>query len=62
MNQMPDQHIRDAIDEIASRSGEPDNRPPNHSRATERVVGLLFFLGPVLALIGIIYLLGFLGD
>ena len=41
---------------------KPDNRPPLHSKAYERKMGLLFLLGPALALIGLIYLLGFLGD
>jgi hypothetical protein len=41
---------------------EPEDRPPAHSKPFERKVGLLFLLGPVLALVGLIYLLGFLGD
>ena len=41
---------------------KPDDRPPLHSKETERVMALFFFLGPALALVGLIYLLGFLGD
>jgi hypothetical protein len=41
---------------------EPDDRPPLHSKKTERVLALFFFLAPVLALVGILYLLSFLGD
>ena len=41
---------------------EPDNRPPIHSKAYERGMGLLFFLGAAAALLAVIYLLSFLGD
>jgi len=43
-------------------SNKPADRPPAHSKPFEREMGLLFLLGPALALIGLIYLLGFLGD
>jgi len=35
---------------------------PIRSKAYEREMGLLFFVGTVAALIGLIYLLSFLGD
>jgi hypothetical protein len=41
---------------------EPDDRLPLHSKAFEREMGLLFFCGSAAALIGVIYLLSFLGD
>jgi hypothetical protein len=41
---------------------EPDDRPPLHSKAFETEMGLLFFCGSAAALIGVIYLLSFLGD
>jgi hypothetical protein len=41
---------------------EPDNRPPLHPKAVERELGVGFFLGAVAALVGVIYLLSFLGD
>jgi hypothetical protein len=41
---------------------QPDDRPPLHSKAFNRWMGLVFFLGAVAALIGLIYLLNFLGD
>ena len=47
---------------------EPDDRPPLHSktfereREREREMGLLFFCGSAAALVGVIYLLSFLGD
>ena len=45
---------------------KPDDRPPLHSktfeRERERERGLLFFCGSAAALIGVIYLLSFLGD
>jgi len=61
---MTDQHIQDAIREIESHSEprKPDDRPPIYSRGRQGALALLFFLGPVLALIGLIYLLSFLGD
>ena len=40
----------------------PDDRPPLHSKAFEREMGLVFFLGAAAAFLGIIYLLNFLGD
>ena len=43
-----------------SRPGERPPEPPKNKN--ERVLGLLFLLGPVLALIGLIYLTGLLGD
>ena len=42
---------------------KPDDKPPKRpTEKNERVLGLLFLLGPALALIGLIYLTGFLGD
>jgi hypothetical protein len=35
---------------------------PIHSKFFEREMGVVFFLGVVAALIGVIYLLSFLGD
>jgi len=40
----------------------PDERPPLHSKVFEREMGVLFFLGTAAALVGVIYLLSFLGD
>ena len=40
----------------------PDDRPPLHSKAVQRELGLVFLLGAAAALIGVIYLLSFLGD
>jgi hypothetical protein len=40
----------------------PDDRPPLHSKAVEREMGVVFFLGAAAALVGVIYLLSFLGD
>jgi hypothetical protein len=40
----------------------PDDRPPLHSKAFQREMGVVFFLGTAAALVGLIYLLGFLGD
>jgi hypothetical protein len=40
----------------------PDDRPPLHSKAFDREMGLLFICGSVAAIIGVIYLLSFLGD
>lgn len=46
-----------------SRPGERPPEPPEPPKnKNERVLGLLFLLGPALALIGLIYLTGFLGD
>jgi hypothetical protein len=42
--------------------GKPENRRPLHSKIFEREMGLLFFLGTVGVLIGLIYLLAYLGD
>jgi len=53
---MTDQQIQDDIRE------KPDDRPPIYSKGRQRALAPLFFLGPVLALIGLIYLLSFLGD
>jgi hypothetical protein len=41
---------------------EPDDRPPLHSKAVNRGMGLVFILGAAAALVGVIYLLNFLGD
>ena len=41
---------------------EPDDKPPLQPKKTERVSALFFFLAPLLALVGILYLLTFLGD
>jgi hypothetical protein len=41
---------------------EPDDRPPLHSKAVDRWMGLVFFLGAAAALVGVIYFLSFLGD
>jgi hypothetical protein len=41
---------------------EPDGRPPLHSKVVEREMGVAFFLGAAAALVGVIYLLSFLGD
>ena len=53
---MTDQHIQGAIREIESHSEprKPDDRPPIYSRGRQGALALLFFLGPVLALIGLI--------
>jgi hypothetical protein len=40
----------------------PDDRPPLHTKAFERERGVVFFLGAAAALVGVIYLLSFLGD
>jgi hypothetical protein len=40
----------------------PDDRPLPHSKNFEREMGLVFFCGSAAALIGVIYLLSFLGD
>jgi hypothetical protein len=40
----------------------PDDRPPLHSKTFEREMGVVFFLGTAAALVGVIYLLSFLGD
>jgi hypothetical protein len=40
----------------------PDDRPPLHSKAFEREMGVLFILGPALVFVGLVYLLSFLGD
>jgi hypothetical protein len=37
---------------------EPDDRPPLHSKAFEREMGVVFFLGAAAALVVVIYLLG----
>jgi hypothetical protein len=50
---------------VAFEPNKPDNRPrirPKTLEGLERWMGLLFFLGPALAFIGAIYLLGLLGD
>ena len=39
-----------------------DDRPPLHSKAFERRMGVVTFLGAAVALVGLIYLLSFLGD
>jgi hypothetical protein len=44
------------------RPPEPPEPPEPPKNKNERVLGLLFLLGPALALIGLIYLTGFLGD
>ena len=41
---------------------EPDDRPPLRSKAFNRVMGVVFFLGTAAAFLGVIYLLNFLGD
>jgi hypothetical protein len=41
---------------------KPEGKPPAHSKTFEREIGLLAVLGPALVLIGLIYLLSFLGD
>jgi hypothetical protein len=40
---------------------EPDDRPPLHSKAFNREMGVVFILGAAAALAGVIYLLSFLG-
>jgi len=40
----------------------PDDRPPLHSKVFEREMGLVFLLGAAAALVGVVYLLSFLGD
>jgi hypothetical protein len=40
----------------------PDDRPPLDSKPVERGMGVVFLLGAAAALIGVIYLLSFLGD
>jgi hypothetical protein len=40
----------------------PDDRPPLHSKPVQRELGLVFFLGAAGVLIGVIYLLSWLGD
>jgi hypothetical protein len=40
----------------------PDDRPPPHSKAFEREIGVAFVLGTAAVFVGIIYLLSFLGD
>jgi len=40
----------------------PDNRPPLHSKPVQRELGMVFFLGAAAALVGVIYLLSWLGD
>ena len=40
----------------------PDDRPPLHSQAFQRGMGVVTFLGAAVALVGLIYLLSFLGD
>jgi hypothetical protein len=39
-----------------------DDRPPLDSNPVQRAMGAVFFLGAAAALIGVIYLLSFLGD
>ena len=53
---MTDQQILDAIRELESHSEprKPDDRPPIYSMGRQRALAPLFFLGPVLALIGLI--------
>jgi hypothetical protein len=41
---------------------EPDDKPRLHSKLVEREVGVVFLLGAAAALVGVIYLLSFLGD
>ena len=41
---------------------EPDDRPPLHSKAVEKGMGVAFFLGAAAVLVGVIYFLSFLGD
>ena len=61
---MTDQQILDAIRELESHSEprKPDVRPPISSMGRQRALAPLFFLGPVLVLVGLVYLLSFLGD
>jgi hypothetical protein len=40
---------------------EPDDRPALHSKAFNREMGVVFLLGAAAALVGIVYLLSFLG-
>jgi hypothetical protein len=40
----------------------PDDKPPLRSKAFQRAMGVVFFLGTAGALVGLIYLLSFLGD
>ena len=40
----------------------PDNRPSLHSKLVQRELGMVFFLGAAAALVGVIYLLSWLGD
>jgi hypothetical protein len=37
-------------------------RPPLHSKIVDRELGLVAILGAVAALVGVVYLLSFLGD
>jgi hypothetical protein len=41
---------------------EPDDKPRLRSKLVEREVGVVFLLGAAAALVGVIYLLSFLGD
>jgi hypothetical protein len=45
---------------MPTQPDEPEG--PIRSKAYEREMGLLFFVGAIAALIGVIYLLSFLGD
>jgi hypothetical protein len=40
----------------------PGDRRPLHTKVFEREIGVVFFLGVAVALVGVIYLLSFLGD
>jgi hypothetical protein len=53
---------RKAWDRITTEPHESGDRPPLHSKTFERTTGLLAVFGTASALIGLIYLLAFLGD
>jgi hypothetical protein len=50
-----------ALKPIFKRS-ETDDRPSLHSKPVERGIGIVFLLGAAVAIVGVIYLLSFLGD
>jgi hypothetical protein len=47
---------------LQPRNPNTNTKRPIHSKFFEKEMGLLFFLGAAAALIGVIYLLSFLGD